>query len=95
MMQLIQILSLFCIYLSILAVPRFDSLYGGEGVLPEGNGQPPLSHQLTDELHNASLAEWTSKQREDLSSRVDGHKSLEYKSDKRQKININSYSFEI
>ena len=77
--------NLFCTYLSILAVPRFDSLYGGEGVLPEGNGQPPLCHQLTDELHNASLAEWTSKQREDLSSRVDGHKSLEYKSAKDRK----------
>lgn len=34
----------FLKYLSILAIPRFHCLYGGEGVLPEGNGQPPLGH---------------------------------------------------
>ena len=63
-------------YLSIFAIPRLYSLYGGESVFPEGNGQPFLCHQLTDEFYDACLAERTSQEREDLSSRIDGHKSL-------------------
>ena len=64
-------------HLSVFAVPRLSGLNRRKGVLPEGNGQSSLRHQLTNELHQSRLTKWTSQQGEDLSTRVDGDKGLE------------------